>query len=91
MEKLEKLLSAKWVLFVASALVVALNIGQEIYLSGGRMGVDAAALGIVASLCCGAFCELVRKTVYGTGYDLANVGVWVAAAVTETVISLLVW
>lgn len=91
MEKLEKAMGTKWVLLVVSALIAALSIGQELHLSDWQMSVNIAALGIATSLCCGAFCELARKTIYGTSYNWVNVGVWIAVAVVECVIASLVW
>lgn len=36
MEKLEKVMGTKWVLFVVSALIAAFSIGQDLHLSSYR-------------------------------------------------------
>lgn len=91
MEKLEKLMSTKWVLFVVSAVIAAIAIGQEIYLAGGHIDFNIAMLGVVIPICCGAFCELARITMYKGPYNIVNVAIWAAAGVVIGILAALIW
>lgn len=91
MDKLEKLMSTKWVLFVASAVISVLAVSQELYLDGWKANFNIAALGVAISLCGGAFCELARMTMYKNKYSFVNVAVWGAAAAIVGILSLLIW
>lgn len=91
MKKLEKLLSAKWLLFVVGMLVAAAAVGQEMYLADGQMNLNIVMLGVAVATVCGAFCEAIRMVIYKTAYNLANVATWFAAGVVAGVLASAIW